>query len=77
MLARPLIGHGVGLRTAHYTRILEEGAHGIDWFEIISENFFEPGGRPWAVLERVRRDAPIAAHGVSLGIGDTDPLDLA
>ncbi len=75
MLGRPSIGHGIGLRTAHYARLLEEGTGEIDWFEIVSENFFEPGGRPWAVLERVRRDAPVVAHGVSLGIGDTDPLD--
>jgi uncharacterized protein (UPF0276 family) len=74
-LERPPVGHGIGLRTAHYTRLLEEGPASIDWFEIISENFFEPGGRPWAVLERVRRDVPVVAHGVSLGIGDTDPID--
>jgi hypothetical protein len=35
------------------------------------------GGRPLHVLERVRRDFPIALHGVSLSIGSTDPLDHA
>jgi uncharacterized protein (UPF0276 family) len=69
------IGHGIGLRTAHYTRLLDGPATGVDWFEVISENFFEPGGRPWAVLERVRSQVPVVAHGVSLGIGDADALD--
>jgi uncharacterized protein (UPF0276 family) len=69
------LGHGIGLRPAHYARLLEGGVEGVDWFEVVSENFFEPGGRPWAVLERVRAQVPVVAHGVSLGIGDSDPLD--
>jgi uncharacterized protein len=68
------LGHGIGLRTTHYGHLLEHPPSGIDWFEIISENFFEPGGRPWAVLEKVRREVPVVAHGVSLGIGSVDPL---
>lgn len=68
------LGHGIGLRHEHFGHILEEGVSGIDWMEIISENFFEPGGRPWAVLERVRQDVPVVMHGVSLSIGNTDPL---
>jgi uncharacterized protein (UPF0276 family) len=43
--------------------------------EAVSENYLAPGGRPVAVLEKVRRDLPIALHGVSLSIGSTDPLD--
>jgi uncharacterized protein (UPF0276 family) len=68
------LGHGIGLRTAHFPHIVEHGAAGVDWFEVISENFFEPGGRPWAVLDRVRREAPVVLHGVSLGIGNSDAL---
>jgi hypothetical protein len=70
---RPL-GHGVGLRTQHYGYLLESAPAGVDWIEIISENFFEPGGRPWAVLEKVRAAVPVVAHGVSLCIGGADPL---
>ena len=33
------------------------------------------GGRPLAVLEKVRRDRPVVLHGVSLGIGSAEPLD--
>jgi uncharacterized protein (UPF0276 family) len=65
---RPFIGHGVGLRVPHYGRALE-GALGVDWLEVITENFFGGGGRPRAVLERVRRELPLVFHGVSLGLG--------
>jgi uncharacterized protein len=68
------LGHGIGLRTTHYEYLLNNPTHNIDWFEIISENFFEPGGRPWAVLDKVRREVPVVAHGVSLGIGSVDPI---
>src|SRR5438067_925638 len=71
----PSIGHGVALRPEHYGHLLEHGPGEVPWFEIISENFFEPGVRPWRVVERLRRDVPIAMHGVSLGLGDTEPLD--
>ena len=69
------LGHGIGLRPKHYPRILD--GQRADWFEVISENFMVPGGRPLAVLERVRADTPVVLHGVSLSIGSTDPLDLA
>ena len=47
----------------------------MDWFEAISENFMDSGGKPVAILESVRRHYPVALHGVSLSIGSTDPLD--
>ena len=72
MWNRKQLGHGVGLRSRHFGELLDGGARGAAWFEVISENYFEPGGRPWAVLERVRRDAPVVMHGVSLGVGNTD-----
>lgn len=70
-----LAGYGIGLRKPHYPEILGHWP-AIDWFEIISENFMVPGGRPLYVLEQVRCHYPIALHGVSLSIGSTDPLDL-
>ncbi len=70
----PFLGFGIGLRREHYQDILG-GACGCDWFEAISENYMDTGGRPLAVLEHVRRDRPVALHGVALSIGGTDPLD--
>jgi uncharacterized protein (UPF0276 family) len=68
------LGHGIGLRLAHFGHILEHGVSGVDWFEIVSENFFEPGGRPQAVLERVRAEVPVVMHGVSMALGSLDPV---
>jgi len=70
----PRLGFGVGLRSEHYEDVLA-GAPGSDWFEAISENYMDTGGRPLWVLEQVRRDRPVALHGVGLSIGGTDPLD--
>jgi uncharacterized protein len=64
---------GIGLRVRHYRELLE-GAQELGWAEAITENFLGRGGRPRAVLERVRRDSPVILHGVSLSIGATDPL---
>lgn len=70
---RKHIGHGIGLRTAHFAELLSAPPP-ADFLEAISENFMSPGGRPLAVLEKVRRDVPVVLHGVSLSIGSTDPL---
>jgi uncharacterized protein len=72
--ARKDLGHGIGLRSKHYGRFLEERP-AVDWVEAISENHLAPGGRPNAVLEKVRRDLPVVLHGVSLAVGSVDPLD--
>lgn len=48
---------------------------GVDWFEVITENFLVDGGNPRRVLREVRAHYPVALHGVSLSIGSTDPLD--
>jgi uncharacterized protein (UPF0276 family) len=65
--------HGIGLRTQHFAQLLEHGLE-VGLTEVISENFMGRGGRPLAVLERVRRDSPVALHGVSLSIGGLDPI---
>ncbi len=70
----PKLGCGVGLRTEHYDAITSAWPE-MDWFEAVSENFMDCGGRPLHVLEQIRARYPIALHGVSLSIGSTDPLD--
>lgn len=69
------LGYGVGLRPEHYPDVLARSRPAVDWFEVISENFMDTGGRPLATLERVRRERPVVLHGVGLSIGSTDPLD--
>lgn len=73
MMYRPS-GCGIGLRKEHYDFVLSERPS-IPWFEVISENFMGAGGRPRHILERVRRDHPMAIHGVSLSIGTASPPD--
>jgi uncharacterized protein (UPF0276 family) len=70
----PRLGFGVGLRAEHYDDVLA-GSKGADWFEAITDNYLDTKGRPLAVLESVRRDYPVALHGVALSIGSVDPLD--
>lgn len=66
-------GWGLGLRPVYYPDLLE--APRVDWLEAITENFLVPGGRPLAMLERLRQDYPLRFHGVSLSIASSDPLD--
>jgi len=72
----PRLGFGAGLRAEHYDDVLA-GTTGVEWFEAISENYMDTNGRPLAVLEAVRRDHPVALHGVALSIGSADPLDAS
>jgi uncharacterized protein (UPF0276 family) len=70
----PDLGYGLGLRVEHYQELLDH-PHGVDWLEIVSENYMVPGGLPLVWLERFRARFPLVMHGVSLSIGGTDPLD--
>jgi uncharacterized protein len=71
----PPLGFGLGLRTDHYEEILA-GRAGVDWFELLSENYLVAGGKPLHYLDRIRADYPVVMHGVSLSIGSSDPLDM-
>lgn len=71
---RPYLGFGLGLRPTHYETILNESPV-IDWFEILSENYLIPGGKPLHYLDRIRARYPLVMHGVSLSIGSNDPLN--
>lgn len=69
------LGYGIGLRPKHFPDFDQAQKLPIDWLEIISENYMGTGGRSRQVLELLRRDYPIATHGVGLSIAGTDPLD--
>lgn len=72
-----LHGFGLGLRPAHHLALQQQRPPGVDWLEIISENYLVPGGPPLQHLDRLRADFPMVMHGVALSIGGTDPLDPA
>ncbi|MBN9227227.1 MULTISPECIES: DUF692 domain-containing protein [Legionella] len=70
----PFLGFGLGLRPDYYEEILTQKPN-LDWFEILTENYMVPGGKPLYYLDQIRAHYPIVMHGVSLSLGSTDPLD--
>ena len=78
-LGLPNLGDGVGLRDPHFGHLMHTSPAewGVDWFEIVSENFIGHRGYAAHVLERVAEHRPVVMHGVSLSIGSTEPLDTA
>ena len=71
---KQFLGFGLGLRPSHYNDILNSSP-AIDWFEIISENYIDVGGKPRYYLQQIAERYPIVMHGVSLSIGSTDKLN--
>lgn len=74
-LLRPTLGFGLGLRPEHYETVLAERP-AVDWFEVLTENYLVPGGKPLHYLTRIRELYPLVMHGVSLSIGSCAPLDM-
>lgn len=72
--ALPYLGFGMGLRHQHYDYIFSNLPK-IGWFEVISENFMDTGGKPQRMLAKIRESYPVVMHGVSLSIGTIDPLN--
>lgn len=71
---------GLGLRHAHFSEILKRleehpSSLNVDFFEIITENFFQTEGRPLKILEKIREYFPISFHGVSLSIASYDDVN--
>lgn len=76
MIAPTSPGFGLGLRTQHYADFLA-AKQPLDWLEIITDNFLVEGGKPLVVLDTIRRDYPMAMHGVAMSIGAAGGVDLA
>jgi uncharacterized protein (UPF0276 family) len=72
----PDLGVGVGLRTVHYSHIVEDWPD-VAWFEVLSDNYMNTAGRPLHYLDAIAARYPVAMHGVGLSIGSTDALDHA
>ncbi len=68
-------GAGIGLRSLHYQYILTQKPK-VNWFEVLSDNYFCAGGLPLFYLEKIRQDYPVTLHGVGMSLGSTDPLNL-
>jgi uncharacterized protein (UPF0276 family) len=70
----PTFGAGVGLKPAHAAAIAARPGR-VAWVEAISENYLGPLQRSLPSLERVRRDHPVALHGVAMSLGCADGVD--
>jgi uncharacterized protein (UPF0276 family) len=71
----PDLGFGIGLRSVHFDYILKNNP-AIDWFEVLSENYLDTGGRPLNILDQVAERYPVVLHGVSLSVGSTDAINF-
>jgi uncharacterized protein (UPF0276 family) len=76
----PDLGVGVGLRPAHHFEFLNEKPKSVKWIEVISENYMPWKGKDFGktieTLTQVRKDYPVALHGVSMNLGSVDLLNL-
>ena len=66
---------GIGLRPPHYQALSDQKPTTIDFLEIIVENYFDQQGVAYARLKQIAEHYPLAAHGVSLNLLGSDPLD--
>ena len=64
---------GIGLRFPHHQAVVETQPK-VSWFEVHAENYFG-GGTPRRYLAMIRRDYPVALHGVGLSLGSAEGLD--
>ncbi len=68
------LGFGLGLRKEHYQDVLDSQP-AVDWFEVLTENYLIDGGKPLYFLNRIAERYPVVMHGVSMNIGNTEPLN--
>ena len=66
----------MGLRPAHYSYLETSPTSVVKWFEAISENYMYSSGRPREMLHKIRKDYPVALHGVSMSIASAEKPDL-
>jgi uncharacterized protein len=66
---------GLGFKPEHLEEVLARPAAGL-WYEIHAENYMLDGGPRLAMLHAVRREHPVAVHGVGLSLAaDARPAD--
>jgi hypothetical protein len=65
-------GSGIGLRSPHVVEVLATRP-AVAWLEVHAENYIS-GGPAIRALEAIRRDYPVAIHGVGLSLGSADGL---
>ncbi|RUO55980.1 DUF692 domain-containing protein [Pseudidiomarina homiensis] len=66
---------GLGLRREFLDDVLTQ-APNVGFWELAPENWFPRGNQAYRTLDRIREQAPLTSHGLSLSIGSPDPLDV-
>ena len=75
MSSSELNGVGIGLRSVHTARVLDERPE-VPWWEVLYDNFQADGGPAPRVLERVRALYRVAFHCVGLDVGSVDAPNM-
>lgn len=70
-----LHGAGLGLRRAFLSEIVENPPMEVDFYEVAPENWITIGGKLGKQFRAMTERFDFVAHGLSLSIGSTDPLD--
>lgn len=70
-----LHGAGLGLRRAFLTEIIDSPAANVGFYEVAPENWMTLGGKLGKQFRAMTERYPFVAHGLSLSIGSSDPLD--
>jgi uncharacterized protein (UPF0276 family) len=67
---------GIGLRSEHVDLLCQLPDHpDIDFLELAPENWMNMGGLKREQLQQIAKYYPLVAHGLSLSIGDCQPLN--
>lgn len=70
-----LLGVGLGLRAAFADELIRRRPAEVGWVEIHPENYVGRGGRFRRFLDQARDTWSVAAHGLTLNLGNPDPFD--
>ena len=68
-------GAGLGLRRSFLAEIVENPPDNVGFYEVAPENWMTIGGRYGKQFRAMTERFDFVAHGLSLSIGSTDPLD--
>lgn len=68
---------GLGFRRDLVEQLASQDISTIDFFEVSPENWMGMGGRYRDTLQAFRAQKPFVAHGLSLSLGSSAPLDTA
>ena len=70
-----LHGAGLGLRRTFLSEIVENPPSDVDFYEVAPENWMTIGGKLGKQFRAMTERFNFVAHGLSLSIGSSDPLD--